>query len=180
MRLEVRIAGFGGQGVALAGYILGKALTVYDDYEAVMTQSYGPEARGGASSADIVVSDEPIDYPFVQHPDVLVVLSQEAYTRFRPTAKPDATILIDGDLVQPQAGENPLCIPATRIAEGIGRRIVANLVMLGFLVSVTGLGSPQSLEKAIKTTVKPKTISLNLEALERGLKYSPAQVMTNE
>jgi 2-oxoglutarate ferredoxin oxidoreductase subunit gamma len=145
-----------------------------------MTQSYGPEARGGASSADIVVSDEPIDYPFVQHPDILVVLSQEAYTRFRPTAKHDATILIDEDLVVPQAGDDPLCISATRIAEGIGRRIVANLVMLGFLVSVTGLGSPQSLEKAIKTTVKPKTIPLNLEALERGLKYSPAQVMTNE
>jgi 2-oxoglutarate ferredoxin oxidoreductase subunit gamma len=180
MRQEVRIAGFGGQGVGLAGYILGKALTVYDDYEAVMTQAYGPEARGGASSADIVVSDEPIDYPFVQHPDILVVLSQEAYTRFRPTAKPDAIILIDEDLVEPEMGDSPKRIPATRIAEGIGRRIVANLVMLGFLVSITGLGSPQSLEKAIKTTVKPKTIPLNLEAFEHGLKYAPTQVVTDE
>ena len=180
MRLEVRIAGFGGQGVGLAGYILGKALTVYDNYEAVMTQSYGPEARGGASSADIVVCDEPIDYPFVQHPDILVILSQEAYTKFRPTAKPDAAVLIDEDLVEPETWDDPRRVPATRIAEGLGRRIVANLVMLGFFLSVTGLGSPQSLEKAIKTTVKPKTIPLNLKAFESGLKYAPAQVTANE
>jgi 2-oxoglutarate ferredoxin oxidoreductase subunit gamma len=180
MRLEVRIAGFGGQGVGLAGYILGKALTVYDDYEAVMTQAYGPEARGGASSADIVVSYEPIDYPFVQHPDILVILSQEAYTKFRPTAKPDAIILVDEDLVEPEIGDNPKRIPATRIAEGIGRRIVANLVILGFFVSASGLGSPQAVEKAIKTTVKPKTVALNLEAFEHGLKYAHAQVMINE
>jgi 2-oxoglutarate ferredoxin oxidoreductase subunit gamma len=179
MRLEVRIAGFGGQGVGLAGYILGKALTVYDDYEAVMTQAYGPEARGGASSTDIVVSDETIDYPFVRNPDILVLLSQEAYTRFRPTAKSDAIILIDEDLVEPETGDNPRCIPATKIAEGLGRRIVANLVMLGFFLAVTGLGSPQALEKAIRTTVKPKTIPLNLEAFERGLKYAPAQVTIN-
>jgi len=87
MRTEIRIAGFGGQGVALAGVILGKALTIYSDYEAVMTQSYGPEARGGASSANLIISDEPIDYPFVLKPDILVALSQEAYTLYRPDAK---------------------------------------------------------------------------------------------
>jgi 2-oxoglutarate ferredoxin oxidoreductase subunit gamma len=99
MRKEIRIAGFGGQGIVLAGIILGKALALYDDHEAVLTQAYGPEARGGASSASLVISDELIDYPFVQHPDVLVILSQEAYTRFRPEASQDATILIDDGLV---------------------------------------------------------------------------------
>ena len=79
MRKEIRISGFGGQGIVLAGYLLGKALTLYEEMEAVMTQSYGPEARGGASSANIVVADRPIDYPFVQKADVLVALSQEAY-----------------------------------------------------------------------------------------------------
>ena len=95
MRKEIRIAGFGGQGIVLAGYILGKAFALYDGYDDVMTQSYGPEARGGASSANIVVSDEPIDYPFLQHPDILVALSQEAYTKFNKTAKQGASILID-------------------------------------------------------------------------------------
>jgi len=99
MRKEIRIAGFGGQGVVLAGYILGKAFAVYEGLEAVMTQSYGPEARGGSSSSNVVVSDEPIDYPFVLEPDVLILLSQEAYTRFRPTAKPDALVIIEEDLV---------------------------------------------------------------------------------
>ena len=98
MRKEIRISGFGGQGVVLAGYILGKALTLYDGLEAVMTQSYGPEARGGASSANVIVSDRSIAYPFVQQPDILVALSQEAYTRFRPMTKPEALILIDEDL----------------------------------------------------------------------------------
>ena len=89
MRQEIRLSGFGGQGIVLAGYILGKALTIYDGLEAVMTQAYGPEARGGASSANILVSDKAIDYPIVHHPDILVALSQEAYSKFKPTAKPD-------------------------------------------------------------------------------------------
>ena len=138
---EIRFSGFGGQGIVLAGYILGKALTIYDGLEAVMTQSYGPEARGGASSANIMVSDEPIDYPIVQRPDILVALSQEAYTRFRPTAKAGAIILIDEDLVKPTDHEGHHAIPATHLAEGLGRRIVTNVVMLGFFTAVTGVVS---------------------------------------
>ena len=118
MRLEIRIAGFGGQGVVLAGYVLGKALALYSDREAVMTQSYGPEARGGASSADVVVSTEPIAYPFVQQPDYLVALSQESYTKFRPTIRPDAMVLIDQDLVNPQDGDQIHAIPATQPGGG--------------------------------------------------------------
>lgn len=173
MRTEIRIAGFGGQGVGLAGYILGKALALYDGCEAVMTQSYGPEARGGASSANVVVSDREIAYPFVQNPDVLVALSQEAYNKFRPSAKSDALVLIDRDLVTPVNDITCQLIPATQIAENMGRRIVANMVMLGFFTVVSGLVSKAAMEEAIRSSVKPKTVTLNLEAFLSGYKYAP-------
>lgn len=171
MRKEIRIAGFGGQGVVLAGYVLGKALALYTEREAVMTQSHGPEARGGASSADLVVSEEPIAYPFVQQPDILVALSQEAYTKFRPSAKPTALVLIDGDLVKPEKGDQIKAIPATQLAEDLGRRIVANVVMLGFFTNVTGLVDPQAMLKALETSVKAKTLPLNLNAFQAGFEY---------
>ncbi len=128
--------------MALAGFILGKALTLYSEYEAVMTQSYGPEARGGASSVNLVVSDEPIDYPFVQQPDILVALSQEAYRLYRPTARDGAVILIEGDLVIPADGDDPYCIPATRLAEELGRRVVTNVVMLGYFTATSLCRAP--------------------------------------
>jgi 2-oxoglutarate ferredoxin oxidoreductase subunit gamma len=172
VRREIRLSGFGGQGIVLAGYILGKALTLYDGLEAVMTQAYGPEARGGASSANILVSDEPIDYPIVQRPDILVALSQEAYTKFKPTAKADALILIDEDLVSPTANGQHQAIPATRLAESLGRRIVTNVVMLGFFTAVSGVVSREAMEKAIESSVKPKTAPLNLEAFAAGYEYA--------
>ncbi|HER20461.1 MAG TPA: pyruvate ferredoxin oxidoreductase, partial [Chromatiales bacterium] len=157
---------------ALAGYILGKALTIYGDYEAVMTQSYGPEARGGASSANLVVADELIDYPFVQRPDILVALSQEGYTRYRGTARNGAAILIDEDLVAPAEGDEPYRIPATRLAEELGRRVVANVVMLGYFTAVTGLISREAVEQAIASSVKPKTVPLNLQAFSAGYTHA--------
>ena len=171
MRTEIRIAGFGGQGVALAGVILGKALTIYSDYEAVMTQSYGPEARGGASSANLIISDEPIDYPFVLKPDILVGLSQEAYALYRPDAREDAMLLIDNDLVIPNNGDTPYCIPATRLAEELGRRVVTNVVMVGYFTAVTKLLSREAVEKAIEDTVRPKTLPLNLKAFNVGFNH---------
>jgi len=172
MRKEIRISGFGGQGVGLAGYILGKALTLYDGKDAVMTQSYGPEARGGASSVNVVVSDEPIDYPFVQEPDVLVALSQEAFDKFLPSVKSDGLILVDKDLVDTGHQERVHRIPCTRLAEELGRRIVANVVMLGFFTSVTGVVSQEAVAEAIKDSVKSKTIPLNLRAFETGFHYA--------
>lgn len=138
-----------------------------------MTQSYGPEARGGASSSDLVLSDEPIDYPFVQEADILVALSQAAYTKFRPAAKSNALVLIDQDLVVPFDGDNPQRIPATRLAEELGRRVVTNVVMLGFFSAVTGLVRRETMEKAIESTVKAKTVPLNLQAFRRGFEYVP-------
>jgi 2-oxoglutarate ferredoxin oxidoreductase subunit gamma len=157
MRKEIKISGFGGQGTVLAGYILGKCCSLHQGLEAVMTQAYGPEARGGASSSNIVISDEPIDYPFVQEADILVALSQEAYTKFRPLAKPDALCLIDEDLVVPFDDDQPMKIPATKLAEDLGRRIVANVVMLGFFTALV---------------VKEKTIPLNIKAFETGYAYA--------
>ncbi len=172
MRKEIRISGFGGQGVVLAGYILGKAFALYEGLEAVMTQSYGPEARGGASSSNIVVADEPIDYPFVQSPDILVAMSQEAYTKFRPQAKPDALSIIDGGLVTPTDEDQPFSIPATQLAEELERRIVANVVMLGFFTAVAGIVGREAMEEAIRTSVKAKTIPLNLKAFATGYEYA--------
>ena len=171
MRTEIRISGFGGQGVVLAGYILGKALALYEGLQAVMTQSYGPEARGGASSANVVLSDQDIAYPFVQNADILVALSQEAYTKFRPQAREDAKVLIDEDLVTPFDGDSVYAIPATRLAEELGLRIVANMIMLGFFTAVTGLVRRESMEKALESSVKPKTVSLNSQAFALGFDY---------
>jgi 2-oxoglutarate ferredoxin oxidoreductase subunit gamma len=173
MRKEIRISGFGGQGVGLAGLILGKAFSIYTDLEAVMTQSYGPEARGGASSANIVVADRPIDFPFVQKADILVALSQEAYTRFRPEAEQDALVFIDNGLVSPMEGDPVLKIPATELAETLGRRIVANMVMLGFFAANTDIAQPEAIKDAIETSVRPKTIPLNLQAFQLGFEYVP-------
>ena len=172
MRKEIKIAGFGGQGVVLAGYILGKALALYEGLEAVMTQAYGPEARGGASSANIVVADKPIDYPFVQQADVLVALSQEAYSKFRPQARGGAQILIDEDLVTPNDDDLPYRVPATRFAELLGRRIVTNVVMLGYFTGITKIASPKSMNDAIADSVRPKTLRLNQRAFTAGYDYA--------
>lgn len=175
MRTEIRISGFGGQGVVLAGYILGKAISLYEGKEAVMTQSYGPEARGGASSANVVMSERSIAYPFVQNADILVALSQEAYTRFRPQAKTEAQVLIDQDLVKPHPDDRVHAIPATYLAEELGRRIVANMIMMGFFTGVTTIVSRESMEQSIKNSVKPKTVDMNLEAFQRGFEYATAK-----
>jgi 2-oxoglutarate ferredoxin oxidoreductase subunit gamma len=171
MRIEIRISGFGGQGVVLAGYVLGKAVSLYEGKEAVMTQSYGPEARGGASSANVVLSDRPIAYPFVQQADVLIALSQEAYTRFRPQVKEGAQVLIDGELVKPFVDDSVHAIPATHLAEELGRRIVANMIMLGFFTGVTEIVSKGSMQRSLEASVKPKTVDLNLKAFECGYEF---------
>ena len=172
MRVEVCISGFGGQGVGLAGNILGVALAIHSELEAVMTQAYGPEARGGASSANLVVSDERVDYPFVVDADILVALSQEAYNKFRPRVKPQAKVLIDSGLVTPTDHDHPFKIPATELAEALGNRIVTNLVMLGFFTAVTGLVTRDAMEKAIHSSVKPRFIELNLQAFANGFEYA--------
>ncbi len=166
---QVRISGFGGQGIVLAGMLLGKAASLYDGKEAVFTQAYGPEARGGASNADVIVSDTPIGYPLLTRPDVVVAMFQEAYARFRPGLREGGTLIIESDLVHPAEDDTAFHgIAASKIAEELGRRIVANVVVLGYLVGLTDVVSRKSVERAIETTVKPGTIDLNFEAFAAG------------
>ncbi len=168
---EIRIAGFGGQGVILAGIILGKAASLYDRKAATMTQSYGPESRGGACSADIVIGSESIDYPRVTSPDVLLAMSQEAYALNLPKVRPDGVVVIDTDLVQPGAAP-PVrlkTVSATRLADQLGKRVVANMILLGFFTALTGLVSEQAMRKAIQSSVPARFASLNLRAFEIGL-----------
>jgi 2-oxoglutarate ferredoxin oxidoreductase subunit gamma len=181
-RTEVRFGGYGGQGIALMGLLAGKAAVIYDQKEAVLTQNYGPEARGGASAADLVLSDHKIDYPLVTQPDVLVVMFQEAFQRYRPGLAAGGVVLVEEALVKTnglpaeasaQAGDAARCyrIPATRIAESLGRKIVANVVMLGYFAAVSGLISRNALEEALRSTVKPAALELNLKALAKGWEH---------
>jgi 2-oxoglutarate ferredoxin oxidoreductase subunit gamma len=172
MRLtEVRIAGFGGQGVILAATVIGKAASIYQGAFATMTQSFGPEARGGSSSAAVVLSGEPITYPYVTHPDVLVVLSQEAYTRFAPELKPGGTLIVERDLVRLNTvprGIRVYSVPATRLAEELGRKMVLNIVVVGFFGAVTALLDPDALRQAVASSVPESSRDLNLRAFDKG------------
>ncbi len=172
MRHEVRLAGFGGQGIILAGYVLGKAAALYDGKNAIFTQSYGPEARGGACAAELVISDEPIDYPLISQPNLLVCMSQEAFSKYGAAAAEGAQLIVDSDLVESATRKGWLRhIPATRLAGELGNRIVANMVMLGFFGAATGIVGREALEEAIRTTVRPATLDLNLRAFARGFEH---------
>jgi len=172
VRSEIRFAGFGGQGIISAGKITGKAAAIFDGKNAVMMQSYGPEARGGACNADLVVSDAAIGYPQLKRPGILVVMSQEAYEKYGQDIDPAGTLLIDADLVvtadSPPPVKHVYAVPATRLAEGLGRKIVANVVMLGALVAITGIVSREAMLEAILSSVPPKTKELNEKAYTTG------------
>ena len=135
----------------------------------VFTQSYGPEARGGACAAQVIIADDPIDYPVFDLADSLVAMSQEACVKYVPTALPDAIILLDSGLVTSDMhGDRIHRAPFTRIAEDLGNRIVANIVMLGCFAGVTQIVDRAALEEAIRTEVRPRFVDLNLEAFARG------------
>jgi 2-oxoglutarate ferredoxin oxidoreductase subunit gamma len=173
--LEVKLGGFGGQGIILAGYILGKAASIYDKRNATLTQSYGPESRGGACSAQVIISDEEVDYPEVLQPDILAIMSKEAYDKFSLNVAGNGIILFDEDLVENDR-ELPLAskcysIPATRFAEELGKKITANIIMLGFLVAITGIVQKESMEKAISTSIPKGTEEINLTAFSRGYEF---------
>lgn len=173
---EIRVAGFGGQGVIMCASVIGKAASIFDGGFATMTQSFGPEARGGACSAQCILSsNEPVLYPYVTHPDVLVVMSQEAYTKFAPELRPGGMMLIEQELVRVQGmaptGVKIYGIPATRIAEELGKRMVLNIVMTGFFGAVTKLIDRESLRKAVEDSVPAAFRELNLKAFDRGYDY---------
>jgi len=179
MRKEILIAGFGGQGIVLAGYILGRAVAVHEGRHAVQMQSYGPEARGGSCNASVVVSDEPVDYPYARRPDVIVLHSRAAAEMYGEMAGPGSTILFDDGLV-PRPDHSPAFgVPATRLAEDFGARMAANVVMLGFLAGRTEVVSEAALRKAVLESVPPRYRDQNEKAFEAGLNHrAPTEVMT--
>jgi 2-oxoglutarate ferredoxin oxidoreductase subunit gamma len=171
---EIRIAGFGGQGVILSAAIIGKAACIFQNRFATMTQNFGPEARGGSSSAQVILSDEPVLYPYLTQPDLLVVMSQEAFTRFTPELKEGGTLIVEQDLVRVaglKSGIRLYSVPATRLAEELGKKMVLNVVMVGFFGAVTGLLDPEHLRKAVADSVPPAFQKLNLEAFDKGFAY---------
>lgn len=171
---EIRIAGFGGQGVILSAVVLGKAASIHQNGFATMTQSFGPEARGGACSAQLILSDSPILYPYVTQPDILVVMSQEAYTRFVPELKHGGILIVEQDLVRVDdlpRDTQVYSVPATRIAEELGKRMVLNSVMVGFFTAVTHLLDPEAVRKAVADSVPASFCELNLKAFEKGFEY---------
>jgi 2-oxoglutarate ferredoxin oxidoreductase subunit gamma len=174
MLKELRMAGFGGQGVILSAHILGRAAALHDQGYATMTQNYGPEARGGAASAALIVSDEPILYPYLTSPDILVVLSQEAYTRFTPELKENGILLVEEDMVRLESLPQHIKvygIPATRLAEEIGKKMVLNVVMVGFLCAITKIVSAESCRKAVTDSVPSRFREFNLKAFDKGFEY---------
>ncbi|MEW6545718.1 MAG: 2-oxoacid:acceptor oxidoreductase family protein [Bacillota bacterium] len=170
MRKEVRIAGFGGQGVILAGIVVAHAAGVYEGKEVAQTQSYGPEARGGAARCDVVISDERILYPKVRKPHSLLCMSQPALDRYGSECDEQCLLVLDSTLVEnwPRGGRVAL-VPATSIAEGeLGNRMAANMVMLGALARAGGVVTLDSLRRAVGDVVSPRFRELNLRALEAG------------
>ncbi|MFZ1918545.1 MAG: 2-oxoacid:acceptor oxidoreductase family protein [Terriglobales bacterium] len=174
---EIRVAGFGGQGVILSAIVLGKACSIHQGQFATMTQNFGPEARGGACSAQLILSDTPVLYPYVTKPDIMVVMSQEAYIKFAPELKEGGMLIIERDLVRvSNASEQDriYSVPATRIAEELGKRMVLNIVMVGFFTAVTRLLEADAVRKAVADSVPASFRELNLKAFDRGYEYGVA------
>jgi 2-oxoglutarate ferredoxin oxidoreductase subunit gamma len=171
MRIEVRFAGFGGQGIIKSGIIVAAAASIHGGKNAVQTQSYGPESRGGACKSEVVISEEEIDFPKVVEPDVLVAMSQHAYNDYVGDVKLGGTIIIDPDMIPHEkeiVNVKVFRIPATRFADELGKRIVANIVMLGAFTAITNLLSEKVIKESIKENIPKGTEELNLKAFEKG------------
>jgi 2-oxoglutarate ferredoxin oxidoreductase subunit gamma len=168
-RYEVRLAGEGGQGMILAGVILAEAAAVHDGLNAVQTQSYGPEARGGASRSEVVVAKGEIDYPKVMLADFLLCMSQEACDKFYIQVKDDGCIVVDSTNVSRLPSHRVIAVPITRIAEEVtGRRITASMVALGLVAGLTEVVTRKALEEAVAHRVPSGTEEMNRQALAAG------------
>lgn len=172
-RTEIRVAGLGGQGVILCAMIIGRAASLYGGKHATLIQAFGPEARGSACSAQVIIDDESIGYPYVKHSDILVTMSQDAYAKFQTELKPGGLLVYEDELVKLAEGSQAVAsgIPASRFAEELGRRLVQNIVMVGFFTAVTGLMPRDAAAQAVKDSVPPATIDLNMRAFERGFQH---------
>jgi 2-oxoglutarate ferredoxin oxidoreductase subunit gamma len=171
---EIKIGGLGGQGVILAGMIIGRAAALHDNKNATMTQAFGPEARGSACSAQLIVSDEPVLYPYVARPKILVTMSQDAFAKFGPEIADGGLLLVEEELVKIDKvpnGAKVFSIPATRLAEELGRKLVLNIVMVGFFTAVARLIDADAVRQAVRESVPPGTERLNLSAFDKGFEH---------
>ena len=169
-RTEIRITGFGGQGVVLSGHIIGRACAISAGNHATMIQSFGPEARGSACSATLTVSGSEVLYPYIQRPDIFVVMSTEGYDKFGDELKEAGTLVYESNLVKPtfKKGQPAFGVPSTRIAESLGRTIVQNIVMVGFFAAATKIVSHDEMRDAVLDSVPAGTEELNLKAFDAG------------
>ena len=185
-RREILFTGFGGQGIVLAGRILGKAAVIGDHKESTLVQAYGPEARGGACSAQVIIAEGAIHYPYVRHPHVLVCMSQGGFDKFIGDMRESGILIIDQDLVDPhlvlsKGDENSyFAIPATRMAEELGRKMMANIIMLGFFTAITGAISVAAAQDAVKESVPKGTEEKNIKAFTKGYDYGLAVLKGRE
>lgn len=179
MRTEIRFAGFGGQGIIKSGIITAAAASIHAAKNAVQTQSYGPESRGGACKSEVVISEEEIDFPKVVEPDILVLMSQHAYNDYFDDIKAGGTVILDPDMIPHEKDSKNTKIfrvPATKIAEELGRKIVANIVMLGAFVAITRVLDEKSVMEAVKENIPKGTEELNLAAFKKGYEYGKSLV----
>ena len=171
---EIRFSGFGGQGIIRCALITGKAVSLYDNKYSTMTQVIGPEARGSACSAQVVVSDERVLYPYITKTQILMALSQEAYEKFRGDVPEGGILIAELDLVKPRAehpGINFYRVPATRFAEELGNRLFTNLVALGFFTAVTKVATEDAMKKALPGLVPERFLKINIKAFDKGYQY---------
>jgi 2-oxoglutarate ferredoxin oxidoreductase subunit gamma len=172
-RFEARLSGSGGQGLILAGKILAEAAAIYEDRNATQSQSYGPEARGGASRSEVIIADGDIDFPKATKLDLLLCLTQEACDKYVADLKPDGLLIADGRAVKavPAGAYTVLSVPISELAETeTGRTVTANMVALGVIVGASNVVQPASAEKAISARVPRGSEEINLKAFRAGLK----------
>jgi 2-oxoglutarate ferredoxin oxidoreductase subunit gamma len=169
-RYEIRLSGSGGQGLILMGIILAEAIGIYDGKYVAQTQSYGPEARGGSSKSEVIVSDKEIDYPKVMSLDLLLAMNQRSCDEFYPDLKPEGLLIVDSTFVTQVPTPKAFQIPFTRIArEKLKREVVANIIALGALSQLTPVVSRKAIESAVLARVPRGTEKLNRDALRAGI-----------
>ncbi len=171
-RYEVRLSGEGGQGLVLAGKVLAEAAAIYDDKNATQSQSYGPEARGGASRSEVIISDDDIDYPKAVNIDLLLALTQESVNKYHVDLKEGGILLVDSDACEeiPEGNYKVYKVPIIEIArEKVGKVLVANIVALGVITELAQVVTREAVEAAILARVPKGTEDLNLTAFKAGL-----------
>ncbi|ABC78293.1 2-oxoacid:acceptor oxidoreductase family protein [Syntrophus aciditrophicus] len=169
MRYDIRLSGSGGQGIIVMGIVLAEAIGVYDGKHVAQTQSYGPQSRGGSSKAEIVVSDEEIDYPEAMKLDLLLAMNQISCDEYYTDLKPEGLLIADSTFVTQLPVSRAFVIPFTRIArEKLNQESTANMIAIGTLPILTGIVSPRALERAIRERL-PGAEDLNLKAMRAGM-----------